>query len=256
MTDETLPPDPLAAPADDPVAGTIVAAPPRDRRERCAVTKKLRPRKELTLLDSLRPELADFIRREHPKLAEDALISKSAVNGYRSRYVEELLREEHGEFTELDRQVTESIANQDTIAENVEEEFESERTFGERAADILAKFGGSWSFLISFSAFLAVWMTINVVAGGKAFDAYPFILLNLVLSTIAAIQAPVIMMSQRRQEEKDRLRSINEYRVNLKAELEIRHLHEKLDHLITRQWQRLAEIQRIQLEMLQDRRRK
>ena len=99
-------------------------------------------------------------------------------------------------------------------------------------------------------------MAINVIAGGRAFDAYPFILLNLVLSTIAAIQAPVIMMSQRRQEEKDRLRSINEYRVNLKAELEIRHLHEKLDHLITRQWQRLAEIQRIQLEMMQERRRK
>ena len=255
MTDETVPTD-LPEPAADPVAGAVAVAAPRDRRERCAVTKKLRPRKELTLLDSLRPELADFIRREHPKLAEDALISKAAVNGYRSRYVEELLREEHGEFTELDRQVTESIANQDTIAENVEEEFESERTFGERAADILAKFGGSWSFLISFSAFLAVWMTINVIAGGRAFDAYPFILLNLVLSTIAAIQAPVIMMSQRRQEEKDRLRSINEYRVNLKAELEIRHLHEKLDHLITRQWQRLAEIQRIQLEMMQERRRK
>jgi uncharacterized membrane protein len=258
MTDETMVPTP--APADDPadaiVAGAVAVAPPRDRRERCAVTKKLRPRKELTLLDSLRPELADFIRREHPALAEDALISKAAVNGYRSRYVEELLREEHGEFTELDRQVTESIANQDTIAENVEEEFESERTFGERAADILAKFGGSWSFLISFAVFLGIWMTLNVVAGGKAFDAYPFILLNLVLSTIAAIQAPVIMMSQRRQEEKDRLRSINEYRVNLKAELEIRHLHEKLDHLITRQWQRLAEIQRIQLEMMQERRRK
>lgn len=258
MTDETVP-EPIvvdASPADDPVAGAVTASPPRDRRERCAITKKLRPRKELTLLDALRPELADFIRREHPNLAEDALISKSAVNAYRSRYVEELLREEHGEFTELDRQVTMSIANQDTIAENVEQEFESERTFGERAADILAKFGGSWSFLISFAVFLGVWMTLNVVAGGRAFDAYPFILLNLVLSTIAAIQAPVIMMSQRRQEEKDRLRSINEYRVNLKAELEIRHLHEKLDHLITRQWQRLAEIQRIQLEMMQERRRK
>ena len=103
MTDETM--DPIL-PAADPVAGAIAVAPARDRRERCAVTKKLRPRKELTLLDSLRPELADFIRREHPNLAEDALISKSAVNAYRSRYVEELLREEHGEFTELDRQVT------------------------------------------------------------------------------------------------------------------------------------------------------
>jgi uncharacterized membrane protein len=252
MTDETVDPM-LPGPPADPVAAIT---PPRDRRERCAVTKKLRPRKELTQLDSLRPELADFIRREHPKLAEDALISKAAVNAYRSRYVEELLREEHGEFTELDRQVTESIANQDTIAENVEQEFESERTFGERAADILAKFGGSWSFLITFAVFITVWMAINVISGMKAFDTYPFILLNLVLSTIAAIQAPVIMMSQRRQEEKDRLRSFNEYRVNLKAELEIRHLHEKLDHLITRQWQRLAEIQRIQLEMMQERRRK
>ena len=251
MSDESLP---GALPPPRPEI--IVPTPPRDRRERCALTGKLRARKDLVLLDSLRPELVDFIRREHPDLAEEALIAKNAVNAFRSRYVEELLREEHGEFTELDRQVTESIANQDTIAENVEEEFSSERTFGERAADILAKFGGSWSFLITFSAFLAVWMTVNVIAGGKAFDAYPFILLNLVLSTIAAIQAPVIMMSQRRQEEKDRLRSINEYRVNLKAELEIRHLHEKLDHLITRQWQRLAEIQRIQLEMMQEKRRK
>ena len=251
IEDDVLPPE-------MPLGGSPsgLAPPPRERRERCALTNKLRPRKELLLIDSLRPELADFIRREHPKLGEEALISKVAVNTYRSRYVEELLREEHGEFTELDRQVTESIANQDTIAENVEEEFESERTFGERAADILAKFGGSWSFLLSFAVFLGIWMLFNIIEGGKAFDAYPFILLNLVLSTIAAIQAPVIMMSQRRQEEKDRLRSINEYRVNLKAELEIRHLHEKLDHLITRQWQRLAEIQRIQLEMMQERRRK
>ncbi len=255
MTDQTLTDD-LLPDEPEPVAGAVAVTAPRDRRERCAVTKKLRPRKDLVLLDSLRPELADFIRREHPALAEDALVSKGAVNAYRSRYVEELLREEHGEFTELDRQVTESIANQDTIAENIEDEFESERTFGERAADVMAKFGGSWAFLISFAVFLFVWMTINVVAGSKAFDAYPFILLNLVLSTIAAVQAPVIMMSQRRQEEKDRLRSVNEYKVNLKAELEIRHLHEKLDHLITRQWQRLAEIQRIQLEMMQERRRK
>jgi len=253
MSDDTQPADRFIAEND---AADLPSTPVRERRVRCALTGKLRPRKELVLVDSLRPELADFIRREHPDLAEDALASKAAVNAYRSRYVEELLREEHGEFTELDRQVTESIANQDTIAENVEQEFESERTFGERAADILAKFGGSWSFLLSFAVFLAIWMLFNIVEGGKAFDAYPFILLNLVLSTIAAIQAPVIMMSQRRQEEKDRLRSINEYKVNLKAELEIRHLHEKLDHLITRQWQRLAEIQRIQLEMLQERRRK
>ena len=100
-------------------------------------------------------------------------------------------------------------------------------------------------------------MGFNIVIGEKrAFDAYPFILLNLVLSCIAAIQAPIIMMSQKRQEAKDRLRALNDYRVNLKAELEIRHLHEKLDHLISRQWQRLAEIQRVQLEIMQEKRLK
>jgi uncharacterized membrane protein len=85
---------------------------------------------------------------------------------------------------------------------------------------------------------------------GAAFDPYPFILLNLVLSRLAAIQAPVIMMSQKRQEEKDRQRSFKDYRVNLKAELEIRHLHEKIDYLIARQWQRLSEIQQVQIEMM------
>jgi hypothetical protein len=98
--------------------------------------------------------------------------------------------------------------------------------------------------------------TLNcwVLAVERAFDPYPFILLNLVLSCLAAVQAPIIMMSQKQQEAKDRLRALNDYRVNLKAELEIRHLHEKLDHLISKQWQRLAEIQELQIQLLQERR--
>jgi uncharacterized membrane protein len=96
-------------------------------------------------------------------------------------------------------------------------------------------------------------MAFNVVVIGKGqFDPYPFILLNLVLSCLAAIQAPIIMMSQKRQEAKDRLRSLNDYQVNLKAELEIRHLHEKLDYLITKQWQRLIDIQQLQLDLMQE----
>ena len=107
--------------------------------------------------------------------------------------------------------------------------------------------------LISFGSVLLVWIGINLIAGmSAAFDPYPFILLNLLLSCIAAIQAPIIMMSQKRQETKDRLRSFNDYRVNLKAELEVRHLHEKLDYLVSKQWQRLAEIQQIQMEMMND----
>ena len=110
-------------------------------------------------------------------------------------------------------------------------------------------------FIISFLVMLGVWMAYNAARGSDTFDPYPFILLNLVLSCLAALQAPIIMMSQKRQEAKDRARSLNDYQVNLKAELEIRHLHEKLDHLISKQWQRLAEIQQLQLEIMQDRRR-
>ena len=227
------------------------------KRLPCAISGKDRPKKQLTRLDALRPAVADRIRADHPHLGDDALISQGEINRYRTRLVEELLREEHGEFSELDRKVAESIANQETIAENVEEEFEEHRTLGERLSDAMANFGGSWAFLLTFAAVLLGWIAVNLVVGLRgAFDPYPFILLNLVLSCLAAVQAPIIMMSQRRQEEKDRLRSLNDYKVNLKAELEIRHLHEKLDHLITRQWQRLAEIQRIQMEIMQETRRK
>ncbi|HJW77907.1 MAG TPA: DUF1003 domain-containing protein, partial [Beijerinckiaceae bacterium] len=151
------------------------------------------------------------------------------------------------------RDVVESLRRHETIGRDVDSEFDERRTFGQRVSDRIASFGGSWTFILSFFAFLVVWMAINVAIGlSRAFDPYPFILLNLVLSCLAAIQAPIIIMSQKRQEARDRLRAENDYRVNLKAELEIRHLHEKIDHLLTKQWERLAEIQQIQLELLQE----
>ena len=120
-------------------------------------------------------------------------------------------------------------------------------------ADQVATFGGSWTFIISFGGFLAVWIAINVIfLANKGFDPYPFILLNLILSCIAALQAPVIMMSQNRQEEKDRERAKKDYMVNLKSELEIRILHEKMDHLLMHQQHELLEIQRVQIEMMND----
>ncbi len=214
--------------------------------------RKFRKR-DLVNIDELRPSLAERIRHDYPDLPPNATISFGELARYRMLFVEELLQQEHGEFTELDRQVAESISKQDTIAENTEEEFEEHRTLGERLSDHLASFGGSWSFLIWFAVVLIIWMAYNVWRGDPAaFDPYPFILLNLVLSCIAAIQAPVIMMSQKRQEAKDRQRSFNDYRVNLKAELEIRHLHEKIDYLIARQWKRLSEIQQVQLDMMHE----
>ncbi|MDX3806274.1 MAG: DUF1003 domain-containing protein [Bosea sp. (in: a-proteobacteria)] len=222
------------------------------KRGVCAISGQETARKNLVEIGTLRPALVEHIRSDFPALPDDALISLKELARYRTRYVEEILREEHGEYSDLDREVAESIARQETIAENVEDDFEEHRTLGERLSDNLASFGGSWAFLISFGVVLLGWMALNVAMAASAFDPYPFILLNLVLSCLAAVQAPIIMMSQKRQETKDRLRSANDYQVNLKAELEIRHLHEKMDHLITRQWQRLAEIQQVQLEMLQD----
>lgn len=226
---------------------------PESKKVICAVTGRAVSRRNAVPLDSLRPSLVDRILRDHPDIAAEAWISRDVVGHYRTLYVEEMIIAERGELTELDRQVAESLTNHDTIAENIDEEYEEERTFGERLSDHLANFGSSWWFLISFAALLAIWIAVNLWRGqANALDPYPFILLNLMLSCLAAIQAPIIMMSQRRQEAKDRLRSSNDYQVNLKAELEIRHLHEKFDYLLTKQWQRLAEIQQIQLEIMSE----
>ena len=220
-----------------------------------AITGAVLKKKDAVHFDDLRPSLAEFVRQKHPGIRSDDYISRKAMDDYRAQYIAELLVDERGELSNLEDEVVESLKTHDTLAENIEEDYEDHRSIGDRMADIVASFGGSWTFIISFCLFLTLWMGINLAMGeSKAFDVYPFILLNLILSTIAALQAPIIMMSQRRQEAKDRLRALNDYRVNLKAELEIRHLHEKLDHLISRQWQRLAEIQELQIELLQERR--
>lgn len=244
-----------AAPDHSIDDGRSSPAPRRSKRIPSAISGKRFRKRDMIAINGLRPSLAERIRADFPDMAEDAKISRKELARYRMVFIEELLQREHGEFTELDRQVAESISRQDTIAENIEEEFAERRTIGERLSDGLAKFGGSWGFLIAFAVLMGGWMGYNIWRGEAAFDAYPFILLNLVLSCIAAVQAPIIMMSQKRQEAKDRLRSISEYKVNLKAELEIRHLHEKMDYLISRQWQRMAEINTMQIEMLQERNR-
>ena len=225
----------------------------RPKKRLSALTGAMRTKKDLVSLESLNPAISDRIRADYPDLNDNALIGKDEVARYRQLYVEETLRREHGEFAQLEREVSESIARADTLAENTEEEYAEHRTVGEIAADRLAAFGGSWNFIIWFASILLGWIAVNLYLGEqKAFDAFPFILLNLFLSCLAAIQAPIIMMSQKRQEAKDRLRSLNDYRVNLKAELEIQHLHEKVDYLLTKQWQRMAEIQQLQLEILHE----
>ena len=139
------------------------------------------------------------------------------------------------------------------VSRNLNKEFESSLTLGERLSDGLANFGGSWTFIGIFMAMMVIWMGINGFALlEKPFDPFPYILLNLVLSCLAAIQAPVIMMSQNRQEAKDRLRAEHEYEINLKAEIEIRKLHERMDHLLMHQWQHLMDIQQLQVHLMEE----
>lgn len=219
----------------------------------CAICGKAFPASSVVAGALIREEIAAHIRRTYPEWSPDKFICRADLTTVRSRYVQSLLESEKGELTSLEREVLHSLQEHELLSANIEAEFEQEWSFGERLADKIASFGGSWVFLICFGAFLTLWIGINsLVFLWRPVDPYPFILLNLILSCLAAIQAPIIMMSQNRQEAKDRLRSQHDYKVNLKAELEIRHLHEKIDHLLSHQWERLVQIQEIQIELLSE----
>ncbi|WP_026838162.1 DUF1003 domain-containing protein [Gillisia sp. JM1] len=202
---------------------------------------------------TIRKAIFEFIKLEHPKFTRNQILSISELNRYRQKYLENILLKEAGELSTLERDVLQSIENQELISANLLSDNNTKSSYGQRLADKVATFGGSWRFIMIFGFFILVWMIINIIfLATKAFDPYPFILLNLILSCLAALQAPVIMMSQNRQEEKDRERAKQDYMINLKAELEIRTLHEKIDHLIIHQQQELLNIQQIQVEMMED----
>jgi uncharacterized membrane protein len=151
------------------------------------------------------------------------------------------------------QKVARHVTGRTPIARNIAKEFDKNATLGQRAADAVATFGGSWAFLIIFAAIMLVWVVLNsliLVRYQKTFDPYPYILLNLFLSMLAAVQAPIILMSQNRHAEKDRINAEHDYEVNLKAELEIMLLHEKVDLLREGQWGELLELQKEQLKLL------
>ena len=199
----------------------------------------------------VRPAVASLIQQEVKHWDEGGWICLEDLQRFQHKYVEQLLEDEKGEITQLEQQVLESLRNQEILSHNPETEFDAGLTLGQRAADRIAAFGGSWVFIAFFALVMLAWMLLNsYVLAARPFDPYPYILLNLVLSCLAAVQAPVIMMSQNRQEARDRQRSLHDYQVNLKAELEIRHLHQKIDHLLSRQWERLVEIQEVQMELI------
>jgi len=166
--------------------------------------------------------------------------------------IEKILATEKKQFKKLNAIVLESIEEEKLISDKLAEFEEKEGPLKNLIADKIAIFGGSWSFIIFFLVFMLLWMGLNTYLLQTSFDPYPFILLNLLLSTIAALQAPLILMSQNRKEEKDRKRSVNDYMINLKAEIEVRKLHQKLDLLISEQMKLMFDIQKREMDLMEN----
>jgi uncharacterized membrane protein len=219
---------------------------------RCAVCQHERPTQICIGVDAVRPTLAEFIQGRHPAALEpNARICRACLGAERGAYGLEELERDRGELSAVEEEVSRKAAEHIAIASHIDETLQERLTLGQRVADRVAAAGGSWPFLILFMATIAVWIAFNgSLLGRAAFDPYPYILLNLVLSCVAAVQAPIIMMSQNRAAARDRLEADEDFKINLKAEIEIAALHEKLDHLLQVQWARLLEIQQSQLEVL------
>jgi uncharacterized membrane protein len=201
----------------------------------------------------IREGIFNLIKSGFPDFDLDDFITIDELNQYRRLYLTSLITQEKGEIAVIDRDVMEAIKNNSILSENIQDEIEADLTFGQKLADSVATFGGSWTFIITFFSFILFWIIINIwFLATQPFDPFPFILLNLILSCLAAIQAPIIMMSQNRQEQKDRQRSEHDYKINLKAELEIKLLSEKIDHLLAHQNKKLLEIQEVQTDYLED----
>jgi uncharacterized membrane protein len=199
----------------------------------------------------IRKTIIELIKKDVPEFTANSFLSISELNFYREKYISEYLLKEIGELSELEDSVLDSLKKHSLLSDRITVDSSQDITFGQKIADKVASFGGSWTFIISFAIFIIIWININIYWFlNKGFDPYPFILLNLILSCLAALQAPVIMMSQNRQEEKDRDRAKKDYMINLKSELEIRVLHEKIDHLMMHQQKELIDIQNVQLEMM------
>jgi uncharacterized membrane protein len=219
----------------------------------CQICKQAFTYNNLFPINMIRNSIFDAVCKEHPEIDTNGFICYPDLREIRTEYIEQLLKEDKGALSSLEKEVLDSLSSQDILAENVNKKFERKLTMGQRMADRVARFGGSWKFILLFLALLLVWMILNTFfVRNEGFDPYPFILLNLVLSCLAAMQAPIIMMSQNRQAERDRLQANEEYCTNLKAELEIQHLQSKLDLFMKNQWESLLELQRIQIELTED----
>ncbi|MDW7796615.1 DUF1003 domain-containing protein [Streptococcus canis] len=216
-----------------------------------AIDKKTYLISEGIFLFELDQPLQELIMADYPMLTPSSFLSQANLALYRLRYLNDMIDNAKLKNESIRDMMSEMSKKQKERIFNVQEELDSQITFGQRLADQVAHFGGTWTFIISFMIFMALWMIFNVMNPfGLAFDKYPFILLNLSLSTLAAIQAPLIMMSQNRASEYDRLQAKNDYDVNKISEEGIRLLHTKLDHLVLQDQSDLMHIQKLQMDIL------
>jgi len=219
----------------------------------CHITQKLIDENQSYRGDFIRDQIVELINQKYPGFNHQSYISKEEYNSFRKMYVKQMFNSENAVIDDMNKEVVDSIIENKILSEGFKLDGSVNLTSGQKLADKIAEFGGSWSFIIVFFSFIILWMLTNIVLlGSHSYDPYPFILLNLILSCIAAIQAPIIMMSQNRQEQKDRKRNEQDYKINLKAELEIKLLHEKIDHILSHQNKKLLEIQEIQTDYLED----
>jgi uncharacterized membrane protein len=219
----------------------------------CQICGEPKRKNDLVPADLIRTSIVNVIVNEHPAWSPKGYICHADLNRFRIDYVQDILEREKNEYASLEETVRQDIKDKDHLPKNINVEFERELTFGEHLADKIAGFAGSWTFIAVFAGILFFWVALNAfILLSRPFDPYPFILLNLFLSILTAIQAPVMIMSQNRQEMRDRLHAERDYQVSIHTELEIHRLHKKIDHLLTGQGQRLLEIQKIQVELIEE----
>jgi uncharacterized membrane protein len=219
----------------------------------CQVCGETKSRQHTVAAPLVHHGVEALIKARKPDWSADGFICTLCHNRFRTDFVRHEMEKERGELSAIEHEVLETMHKNETVVEDLNRAFDASLSFGDRLADRVAAIGGSWGFVSAFTGFLLTWVVVNtIILMSNPFDPYPFILLNLFLSTIAALQAPIIMMSQNRSAARDRQQAENDFKTNLKAELEVRAIGQKLDELLHNHWARLMEIQQMQMEMMQE----
>lgn len=219
----------------------------------CQICGEQKRKTDLVSSELVHASIINIITKEYPTWSQQGYICHKDLNQFRKEYIREILEKEKNEFASLKDADKLTVKEGDHLPKNINVEFDRELTFGEHLADKIAGFAGSWTFIAVFASLIFLWVILNsYLLFYRPFDPYPYILLNLVLSILTAIQAPIIIMSQNRQEMRDRLHDERDYQVSIHTDLEIHRLHKKIDYLMTCQGQRLMEIQNIQMDLMEE----